>query len=110
MVRCPNCGSTAQPKLQKEEEKELSCYTIEVARTYKCGCGHVFTEKEYRNGEYFNENQGLTNKTKYVIISIHQKKGAKKNGVRNRTGRNYGSTAWRTNPKGKVSRRSSYRH
>jgi hypothetical protein len=55
MVKCPNCGSTAQPKLQKIEEQELTCYTIEVTRTYKCGCGQVFTTKEYKNGEYFNE-------------------------------------------------------
>ena len=55
MVKCPNCGSTAQPKLQKIEEQEISCYTIEVTRTYKCGCGEVFTTKEYKNGEYFNE-------------------------------------------------------
>ena len=55
MVRCPNCGSTAQPKLQKTEEQELTCYTIEVTRTYQCGCDQVFTTKEYKNGEYFNE-------------------------------------------------------
>jgi hypothetical protein len=51
MTRCPNCGSTAQIRLQKVEEQELTCYTIEVERTYKCGCGQVFTEKEYKNGE-----------------------------------------------------------
>jgi hypothetical protein len=55
MVRCPNCGSTAQIRLQDVEEEELSCYTIEVTRIYKCGCGEVFTYKEYKNGEYFNE-------------------------------------------------------
>jgi DNA-directed RNA polymerase subunit RPC12/RpoP len=55
MVRCPNCGSTAQPKLQEIEEQELTCYTIEVTHTYKCDCGQVFTTKEYQNGEYFNE-------------------------------------------------------
>ena len=51
MIKCPNCGSTAQPKLQKIEEEELTCYTIEVTRTYKCGCGQVFTAKEYKNNE-----------------------------------------------------------
>lgn len=54
MIKCPNCGSTAQPKLQKIEEEELTCYTIEVTRTYKCGCGEIFTAKEYKN----NENGG----------------------------------------------------
>ena len=50
MIKCPNCGSTAQPKQIDRQEYELSCYTIEVVRTYKCGCGKVFTEKEYQNG------------------------------------------------------------
>jgi hypothetical protein len=51
MIRCPNCGSTAQIRLQKIEEQELNCYTIEVIRTYKCGCGEVFIAKEYKNAE-----------------------------------------------------------
>lgn len=51
MVNCPNCGSTAQIRLQEVEEKELNCYTIEVIRTYKCGCGKVFITKEYKNAE-----------------------------------------------------------
>lgn len=49
MIKCPNCGSTAQVRLQKIEEQEISCYTIEVVRTYKCGCGEVFIAKEYKN-------------------------------------------------------------
>lgn len=51
MIKCPNCGSTAQPKQIDREEREISCYTIEVVRTYKCGCGEVFTTKEYKNAE-----------------------------------------------------------
>lgn len=51
MIKCPNCGSTAQVKLQKIEDKEMNCYTTEVIRTYKCGCGQVFTAKEYKNNE-----------------------------------------------------------
>ena len=51
MIKCPNCGSTAQPKQIDREEQEISCYTIEVTRTYKCGCGQVFIAKEYKNGE-----------------------------------------------------------
>ena len=50
MIKCPNCGSTAQIRLQKIEEQELNCYTIEVTRTYKCGCGEVLTTKEYKDG------------------------------------------------------------
>lgn len=55
MIKCPYCGSTAQIRLQKIEEQELNCYTVEVIRTYKCGCGQVFTTKEYKTGECFNE-------------------------------------------------------
>lgn len=51
MIKCPNCGSTAQIRLQEIKEQELTCYTIEVERTYKCGCGKVFTEKGYKNAE-----------------------------------------------------------
>ena len=50
MIKCPNCGSTAQIRLQKIEEQEMNCYTIEVIRTYKCGCGEVFIAKEYKDG------------------------------------------------------------
>ena len=49
MVNCPNCGSTAQVRLKQVDEKELNCYTIEVTRTYECGCGQVFIAKEYKN-------------------------------------------------------------
>ena len=52
MVRCPNCGSTAQVRLQEVKEQELTCYTIEVTRTYKCGCGEVFIVKEYKNNTW----------------------------------------------------------
>jgi len=51
MIKCPNCGSTAQVRLQKIEEQELTCYTTEVTRTYKCGCGEEFIAKEYRDAE-----------------------------------------------------------
>ena len=51
MIKCPNCGSTAQVKLQKIEDNETNCYSIEVNRTYQCGCGQVFVDKEYKNNE-----------------------------------------------------------
>jgi hypothetical protein len=50
MIKCPHCGSTAQIRLQKIEEQDYTCYTIEVIRTYKCGCGKVFIAKEYKDG------------------------------------------------------------
>lgn len=42
MAKCPWCGSTAQPKVIKEEYHEDG-WTIKVIRTYKCGCGTYFT-------------------------------------------------------------------
>ena len=41
-MKCPNCGSTSQPKIQETEYKEDG-WDIEVIRTYKCGCGCWFT-------------------------------------------------------------------
>jgi hypothetical protein len=46
MIKCPNCGSTAQVKYQSvklEEDGEQICAT----RKYKCGCGKVFTTSQY---------------------------------------------------------------
>lgn len=41
-MKCPNCGSTSQPKIQETEYREDG-WEIEVIRTYKCGCGCWFT-------------------------------------------------------------------
>lgn len=41
MIKCPNCGSTAQPKVVATEYNEDG-WTIEAIRTYKCGCGQIF--------------------------------------------------------------------
>ena len=41
MARCPNCGSTAQPKLLATEYNEDG-WSIEVVRYYICGCGETF--------------------------------------------------------------------
>ena len=41
-MRCPRCGSSAQPKVIQTEYKEDG-WDIEVVRTYKCGCGCAFT-------------------------------------------------------------------
>lgn len=40
MVRCPNCGSTAQVRLQWESTDK---YISKVTREYDCGCGCCFT-------------------------------------------------------------------
>ena len=42
MAKCPNCGSTAQPKLLTTEYNEDG-WSIEVVRTYICGCGCTYT-------------------------------------------------------------------
>lgn len=46
MTRCPNCGSSAQPKVIETEYIEDGL-EIEVIRTYKCGCGQMFTGTSY---------------------------------------------------------------
>lgn len=40
MSKCPNCGSTAQMKLQRTEYIEDG-WTIKVVRYYTCGCGET---------------------------------------------------------------------
>ena len=50
MIECPNCGSTAQPRLIdvtfEGDETWAQCY-----RTYKCGCGCEFTTCQTYRGE-----------------------------------------------------------
>lgn len=40
-MRCPNCGSSAQPKVVSTEYNEDG-WDIEVVRHYVCGCGEKF--------------------------------------------------------------------
>lgn len=47
-IKCPVCGSTAQPKLMTTEYNENG-WTIEVVRYYICGCGATFTGKSYHH-------------------------------------------------------------
>ena len=62
MMRCPHCGSTAQPKLNTSpsiyKKGEL------VITTHKCGCGCVF-ERRYTLSEIKIVTQG-----KWVITSF----------------------------------------
>ena len=46
MVKCPNCGSTAQVKVIVVEFEEDPCGAIRY-KTYKCGCGRIFTTRTY---------------------------------------------------------------
>ena len=41
MIKCPNCGSTAQVKPLHSNFIENG-WMIEKVTTYKCGCGHLF--------------------------------------------------------------------
>ena len=48
MVKCPNCGSTAQVKVIDVEFEGDPCGAIRY-KDYKCGCGHIFTTRTYYN-------------------------------------------------------------
>ena len=41
MIKCPNCGSTAQPELITTDYIEDG-WTINRIATYQCGCGCQF--------------------------------------------------------------------
>ena len=40
-MKCPNCGSSAQPRVAKTEYIEDG-WEITAVRTYECGCGCRF--------------------------------------------------------------------
>lgn len=41
MIKCPNCGSTSQPKpIDRQVSESADHPTLET--TYKCGCGRLF--------------------------------------------------------------------
>lgn len=46
MSKCPKCGSTAQQRLLTTGYNEDG-WSIEVVRTYICGCGCLYTGKSY---------------------------------------------------------------
>ena len=46
MVKCPNCGSTAQVRVIEVEFEEDPCGAIRY-KTYKCGCGRIFLTRTY---------------------------------------------------------------
>lgn len=61
-MKCPNCGSTSQPKVQETEYRENGL-EIEVIRTYKCGCGCWFTGTAfYHCQEYYELIEKLPEK------------------------------------------------
>lgn len=66
MIRCPNCGSTAQIKVQRTEYIEDGT-TIEVTRYYTCGCG----ETSIGIGYYHSDGDELI--THYSRHNLQQK-------------------------------------
>lgn len=47
MIKCPNCGSTAQIKYLKSKIEEDGEHIV-VMRQYQCGCGKTFsTDQDY---------------------------------------------------------------
>ena len=44
MIKCPNCGSTAQVHLD-DYETYIWKDIVAVYLTYKCGCGYKFTTR-----------------------------------------------------------------
>lgn len=41
MIKCPNCGSTSQPKpIDRQIAGRMDSPILET--TYKCGCGQMF--------------------------------------------------------------------
>lgn len=54
MVRCPNCGSSSQPKVFETEYNEDGAQ-IDVIRYYRCGCGWGFTTSSLFNWDGFEE-------------------------------------------------------
>ena len=54
MLKCPNCGSTAQPKVYETAFVEDG-WTITKYTTYECGCGHFFTTQIYYISDGYEE-------------------------------------------------------
>jgi hypothetical protein len=58
MVKCVNCGSTAQVKQIGRDETDL-----EVVETFKCGCGCIITQKLKKVSTTHWHPYGITLKT-----------------------------------------------
>jgi DNA-directed RNA polymerase subunit RPC12/RpoP len=57
MIKCPNCGSTAQPKQIsiKFELDQDDNNMVDISRKYKCGCGKIFTTTQIYYAEQEEE-------------------------------------------------------
>lgn len=52
MIKCPNCGSTAQVK---ETFSNYSTSLKAQCNSYECGCGCLFQTRKYQNGRTYGE-------------------------------------------------------
>ena len=66
MMQCPNCGSSAQMKVQRTEYIEDG-WTIKVIRYYICGCG------ETSIGTSYYRSDGDETVTPYSRHNLQQK-------------------------------------
>lgn len=60
MIKCPNCGSTAQ-LMMRDSEHFLWRDQITIYITYSCGCGHTFVTKETYERDEEKQKIWLTN-------------------------------------------------
>lgn len=52
MIKCPNCGSTAQVE---EIFSNYSTSLKALCNSYKCECGCLFCTREYGDGRIYGE-------------------------------------------------------
>lgn len=52
MIKCPNCGSTAQVK---ETFSNYSTSLEAQCNSYKCGCGCLFNIRQYKDGNTYGD-------------------------------------------------------
>lgn len=74
MVKCPNCGSTAQFKLSTPLYHDKGVWKQQK----KCGCGCIVIlryEEKIDKIEYPMDNQTITPLAYQIIQTINKKKG-----------------------------------
>ena len=52
MIKCPNCGSTAQVR---ETFSNWSTILNASCHSYECGCGCLFNTRKYPDGRFYGE-------------------------------------------------------
>lgn len=71
MIKCPNCGSTAQPKLNTPPSKE---YLGMIITKHKCDCGCTFVRKfKYSGVQIINDGETYEQPTSLVAQGMIKK-------------------------------------